>query len=49
MPANCGASDANNLATELYSTTDAESRDSFGNGNKFVVPTIAKGKVCSAL
>ena len=44
-PAELHAFDANNLATELYSTTDAGSRDSFGNGNKFAVPTIANGKV----
>ena len=44
-PAELHAFDANNLATKLYSSTDAGSRDSFGNGNKFAVPTIANGKV----
>jgi outer membrane protein assembly factor BamB len=37
---------ANNLATQLYNTKQApNNRDQFGPGNKFMVPTIANGKV----
>jgi hypothetical protein len=37
---------ANNLATQLYNTKQApNNRDQFGRGNKFMVPTIANGKV----
>jgi hypothetical protein len=37
---------ASDLATELYNSTQAaNSRDSFGSGNKFITPTIADGKV----
>jgi len=37
---------ASNLAEELYNTSQAPNgRDQFGAGNKFMVPTIAKGKV----
>jgi hypothetical protein len=37
---------AGNLATELYNTNQAaKGRDHFGAGNKFMTPTIAKGKV----
>jgi hypothetical protein len=38
--------DATNLAHELYNSTQAaNSRDSFGAGNKFITPTIADGHV----
>lgn len=40
------AFDATNLAHELYNSTQASgSRDSFGNGNKFITPLIVNGKV----
>jgi len=45
-PAVLRAYDANNMATELYNSTQAPSgRDSFGSGNKYITPTIANGKV----
>jgi hypothetical protein len=37
---------ANNLANEIYNSNQASGgRDDFGSGNKFMVPTIANGKV----
>jgi outer membrane protein assembly factor BamB len=40
------AYDANNLARMLYSSNMASGgRDHFGAGNKFIVPTVANGKV----
>ena len=40
------AYDANNVAVEIYNSNQAPGgRDQFGGGNKFIVPTIANGKV----
>jgi hypothetical protein len=40
------AYDASNLASELYNSNQAaNNRDHFGNGNKYITPTIANGKV----
>ena len=44
-PAVLYAFDATNLARQLYSSRDAGSGDNFGAGNKFIVPTVANGKV----
>jgi hypothetical protein len=45
-PAVLHAYDASNLATQLYSSEDADhGRDNFGNGNKFITPTVINGKV----
>jgi hypothetical protein len=39
------AYDAANVATELYNSNQAATRDHFGAGNKYIVPTIVRGKV----
>ncbi len=45
-PAVLYAYDANNLASELYSSNQAANgRDHFGIGNKFIVPTVVNGHV----
>ena len=44
-PAVMHAYDASNLATELYRSSQNSARDSFGTGNKFIVPTVANGRV----
>ena len=44
-PAVLSAYDATDLRQEIYNSTQAGSRDQLPNGVKFVVPTIAHGKV----
>ncbi len=44
-PAVLHAYDASNVAIELYNSNQEGARDHFGAGNKFIVPTIANGKV----
>ncbi|MFL9945231.1 pyrrolo-quinoline quinone [Paraburkholderia agricolaris] len=39
------AYDASNLASELYNSNQAGTRDQWGAGNKFITPMIARGKV----
>jgi outer membrane protein assembly factor BamB len=39
------AYDASNLATELYNSNQAGTRDQFGAGNKYITPMIANGRV----
>ena len=39
------AYDAANVATELYNSTEAGTRDQAGQALKFTVPTIANGRV----
>src|SRR5262249_39809105 len=45
-PAVLHAYDAYDLSRELYNSNQAPSaRDQFGAGNKYIVPTVADGKV----
>jgi hypothetical protein len=44
-PAVLHAYNARDLTQELYNTSQQGSRDQFGNGNKFITPMIANGRV----
>ena len=44
-PAVLHAYQAEDLGVELYNSSQAGTRDEFGNGNKYITPTIANGKV----
>jgi hypothetical protein len=39
------AYDATNIATELYNSSQAGTRDQAGPGTKYVVPVVANGRV----
>lgn len=45
MIAGLRAYDATNLGRQLYNSGDTGGRDQFGQGNKFITPMIANGKV----
>jgi hypothetical protein len=46
VPAVLHAYDASDLAHELYNSSQASNgRDQFGNGNKFITPVVADGRV----
>jgi outer membrane protein assembly factor BamB len=44
-PAVLRAYDASNLSHELYNSNQAGARDDFGDGNKFITPMVADGRV----
>ncbi len=44
-PATLVADDANDVATEIYNSEQAGTRDQLPQGTKFAVPTVADGKV----